>query len=99
MRNTKGSVKPPSALEQLVIDFLWKNGPSSSEAVREGLKKRHVMKEATARTVLRRLEAKGHVTHVEEGRTYIYAPVQPKSVAMHTIRQIIDRFWGGSAQA
>ena len=99
MTDKKPSAKSPSALEQLVIDFLSSNGPSSAETVREGLMKRHAMKEATVRTLLRRLEAKGYVTHIEEGRSYIYTHVQPKSVAMNTIRQIIDRFWGGSAKA
>jgi BlaI family penicillinase repressor len=98
MRNNKSS-KLPSGLEQLVVEFLWANGASSSETVREGLMKRHPMKEATARTILRRLEAKGYATHVEEGRTYVYSGVQPENMAMRTIRQIIDRFWNGSAKA
>jgi BlaI family transcriptional regulator, penicillinase repressor len=99
MRHSKPSAQAPSGLEQLVMEFLWENGPSSSETVREGLMKRHPMKEATARTILRRLEAKGYASHVEEGRTYIYSPVRPENIAMRTIRQVIDRFWGGSAQA
>ena len=82
-----------------MIEFLWANGPSTSETVRKGLMKRHPMKEATARTILRRLEAKGYVTHVEQGRTYVYSGVQPKNMAMRSIRQIIDRFWNGSAKA
>jgi len=99
MRNTNPLPKSPSALEQLVVEFLWTNGPSSSEAIRQGLHKRHPMKEATARTVLRRLEAKGYVTHAEEGRTFIYSCLQPQNFAIRAVRQIIDRFWGGSAQA
>ena len=99
MRTAKSEIKSLSALEQLVIEFLWANGPSSAEHVREGLMKRHPMKEATARTILRRLEAKKYATHTEQGRTYVYSGVQPDSMAMRTIRQIIDRFWGGSAQA
>ena len=61
--------------------------------------KRHPMKEATARTILRRLQAKGYATHTEQGRTYVYSGVQPKKMAMKSIRQIIDRFWNGSAKA
>jgi predicted transcriptional regulator len=61
--------------------------------------KKHPMKEATARTILRRLEAKRHVTHTERGRTYVYSAVRPERMAMRSIRYIIDRFWGGSARA
>jgi predicted transcriptional regulator len=68
--------------------------------VGEGLRTRHKMKEATTRTILRRLEAKGYVMHRQQGRTYVYSVVvQPENVAMRTIRQIMDRFGGGSAQA
>ncbi len=82
------------------MEFVWAHGPSTAEQVRDGLRNRHPMKEATARTILRRLEAKGYATHRQEGRTYVYSGVmQPENVAMRTIRHIIDRFWGGSAQA
>ena len=52
------------------------------------------------RTVLRRLEAKGYVRHTTEGRTYIYeAAESPAAVAARAVRQLIDRFCGGSAEA
>ncbi len=100
MRNTKLPRKALSELEHLVMDFLWRHGSSTAEQVREGLASKHPMKDATARTILRRLEEKGYASHSEEGRTYIYSGVeQPENVAMRAIRQIIDRFWGGSAEA
>ena len=51
------------------------------------------------RTVLRRLEDKGYVTHTVDGRTYIYAAAEPAgTVATRTVKHLIDRFWGGSAE-
>jgi predicted transcriptional regulator len=100
MRNAKANRKPLSELEHLVMQYLWSSGPSSAERVREGLEGRHPMKDATVRTILRRLEEKGYASHREEGRTYIYSGLeQPENVAMRAIRQIADRFWGGSVQA
>jgi BlaI family penicillinase repressor len=94
------TTKRLSGLEQLVMDFLWAGGPASAEQVREGLIARHAMKDATVRTILRRLEEKGYASHLEEGRTYIYSGVErPENVAMRAVRQLIDRFWGGSAEA
>jgi BlaI family transcriptional regulator, penicillinase repressor len=88
-----------SNLEHLVMDFLWSRGPSNSEAVREGLAARHPMKDATVRTVLRRLEQKGYVRHKVEGRTYIYSVAEKaENVAVRAVRQIIDRFCGGSVE-
>jgi predicted transcriptional regulator len=58
------------------------------------------MKESTIRTVLRRLEAKGYVTHTVEGRAYLYRALHaPETVAARAVRSLIDRFCGGSAEA
>ena len=51
------------------------------------------------RTVLRRLEEKRYVTHEVEGRTFIYRAVDRRqNVAVLAVRNIIDRFCGGSAE-
>ena len=57
------------------------------------------MKDSTIRTVLRRLEEKGYLTHETEGRTFVYkASDARKNVAVRAVRGIIDRFCGGSAE-
>ena len=99
MSRASSSHKPLSELEHLVMDFLWSHGPVNSEQVREGLASKHAMKDATARTILRRLERKGYVTHRVEGRTYIYDGTErPENVAIRAVRQIIDRFCRGSVE-
>ena len=58
------------------------------------------MKDSTIRTVLRRLEEKGYLAHEIEGRTFIYKPCdQRQNVAVRAVKNIIDRFCGGSAEA
>ena len=57
------------------------------------------MKDSTIRTVLRRLEEKGYLTHDVEGRTFIYkAADRRQNVAVRAVKNIIDRFCGGSAE-
>ncbi len=57
------------------------------------------MKESTVRTILRRLEAKGYVTHTLEGRTFIYRAAEAReNVAVRAVKHIIDRFCNGSAE-
>jgi predicted transcriptional regulator len=91
--------KPLSNLEHLVMDVLWERRSASAEDVRESLKSRHPMKESTARTVLKRLEEKGYVEHRIEGRTNIYSGRDaPDNVAASGVRQLIDRFCGGSVE-
>ncbi len=86
-------------VEQIVMDFVWTHGPCSAESCREALKPARPLKESTVRTILRRLEQKGFVTHEIEGRTYIYrAAEERRNVAVRAVRNIIDRFCGGSAE-
>lgn len=86
--------------EQHVMDYVWANGPVSAEACRDGLQHVWPMKDSTMRTVLKRLEAKGFLKHSTEGRTFLYRAVEaPAEVASRTVKQVIERFCGGSAEA
>lgn len=97
-----GQNKRPKGLghvEQLVMDHVWAHGPCSAEDCREALAATRPMKESTVRTILRRLEEKGFVAHAVEGRTYIYRALQGRrNVAVRAVKNIIDRFCGGSAE-
>jgi BlaI family penicillinase repressor len=96
-RNTQR--RPLTDLQQAILDFIWTNGPSTSEAVREGLLPQRRLKDSTVRTLLRRLEERGYLTHTIEGKVFVYrATARRTSVAAKAVRQIIDRFWSGSAE-
>ena len=98
-RLKKARLKNMGEVEQLVMDYIWAHGPSSSEACREGLAASRPMKDSTIRTVLRRLEEKGFLTHETQGRTFIYeASDARQNVAVRAVKAIIDRFCGGSAE-
>ena len=93
------SRKPLSNLEHLIMDVIWRKSSCTAEDVRAALADRHPMKESTARTMLKRLEEKGYLRHCVEGRTNIYSGIDaPQSVAAKGVRQIIDRFCGGSVE-
>ena len=92
-------LKNMGEVEQSVMDYIWTHGPCTSEACREALAATRPMKDSTIRTVLRRLEGKGYVTHEIEGRTFVYrAADAPQNVAVRAVKGIIDRFCGGSAE-
>jgi len=81
------------------MDYIWSHGASTAELCREALASSRPMKDSTIRTVLRRLEEKGYLTHQVEGRTFIYrAADRPQNVAVRAVKNIIDRFCGGSAE-
>lgn len=86
-------------VEQAVMDYVWADGPCTSEQCREALANERPMKESTIRTVLRRLEEKGYVQHSLDGRTFVYRAAEARqNVAARAVKSIIDRFCGGSAE-
>src|SRR5882724_4393509 len=88
-----------SGLEQLVMDFVWRNPGCSVSACRDALAAARPMKETTVRTLFQRLEQKEYVTHKVDGRTFLYRAAEPrKNIAAQAAKQIIDRFCGGSLE-
>lgn len=84
-------------LEREVMQLVWTHVPITAESVRERLGR--PLKESTVRTVLRRLEEKGFVTHDVEGRTFIFRPVlDRRRVAANAVRRIAKWFCDGSIE-
>lgn len=84
-------------LERAVMQMIWDRGPMTAEAVRERLGR--PLKESTVRTVLRRLEDKGFVTHAVESRTYVYRAAEARSrVAAKAVKRVVDWFCNGSVE-
>jgi len=88
-----------SPLEHEVMQAVWTSGPCSVETVHTAISRTRDLKEVTTRTVLRRLEQKGHLRHDVEGRAFIYRAVEaPSNIAARAFRQLIDRFCHGSVE-
>src|SRR5690242_6758700 len=81
------------------MSAVWNAGPSSVESVHQAVSLKRQLKEATIRTLLRRLEQKGYLRHRVEGRAFIYQATEPaRSLAARAVRQIIDRLCQGSLE-
>jgi len=84
-------------LEREVMQLVWAEGPVSAERVRELVSK--PLKESTIRTVLRRLEEKGYVTHTVQGRTFQFTAAEARgAVAAKAVKKIMDWFCNGSLE-
>ncbi|TWB52719.1 BlaI/MecI/CopY family transcriptional regulator [Nitrospirillum viridazoti] len=82
-------------LEREVMSLVWQRGPITADAVREGLSR--PLKDSTIRTVLKRLEEKGYLTHAVEGRTFLYRAAEGRGrVAARAVKRIVDWFCNGS---
>ena len=88
--------RPPLGdLEHELLAILWKHGEMSAFAVREQVARK--LKDATIRTVLRRLEDKGYVTHSVVNGAFIYrASETAETAAASAVQEIAERFCGGS---
>ena len=84
--------------ELRLMDVIWQKRSASAAEVLAALPDAELAY-TTVLNTLRILENKGYVRHKVDGRTYIYSVAeQAKNVAVRAVRQIIDRFWSGSAE-
>jgi BlaI family transcriptional regulator, penicillinase repressor len=88
---------PLGDLEHELLNILWKHGEMTATAVRRHVSRK--LKDPTIRTVLRRLEEKGYVTHSVASGTFIYrARDSAATTAASAVHGIVARFCGGSLE-
>jgi len=83
----------------VILDYVWSHPGCTAEACREALAEARPLKDSTIRTILRKLEEKGYVSHEVEARTFLYRATSTKrSVAARAVHQVIERFCNGSVE-
>jgi predicted transcriptional regulator len=94
---TRHQITDLGDLEREALEIVWKHGRASADTVQKELARS--LKESTVRTVLTRLEQKGHLSHTVENRTFIYAARESRpAAAARAVKGIIDRFCNGSTE-
>lgn len=93
----RAQLPPLGDLEHELLTLLWKRGAMTAVAVRKALHRD--LTDPTIRTVLRRLEGKGYVSHTVQRGTFIYTATETQErAAAKAVKGIIDRFCGGSLE-
>ena len=78
-----------------VMAVLWEDGPSTVAEVKDRLA--DPLAYTTVLTVLRTLETKGHVDHVEEGKAHRYrALVAREAAGESALQRMVAKLFGGS---
>jgi predicted transcriptional regulator len=98
-RNTRSKHDPAELglLERELLGIVWRRGAATADEVRAELDR--PLKDSTIRTVLRRLEEKGYLTHAVDSRTFVYKPAEsPQKVAGRAVQRIVDWFCAGSVE-
>ncbi len=86
-----------SRRERQMMDILFARGRATGQEIQEGLPDKPNY--SSVRTILRVLERKGYVRHVEEGLRYVYEPTVPRETASRSaLQRIIRTFFDGSAK-
>jgi predicted transcriptional regulator len=84
--------------EREILDILFARGKASAAEVLDDL--RDPPSYSAVRTLLHRLEQKGFVAHVEDKRTYIYAPVMARDEAReNAITHLLKTFFNNSTES
>jgi BlaI family penicillinase repressor len=91
------TLPPLGDLEHELLTILWAKGEMTALEVRKHVTRK--LKDPTIRTVLRRLEDKGYVTHTVVSGTFIYrARETAEATAASAVQGIVERFCGGSME-
>ena len=87
-----------SRREREILEILFSLGEASAEDVRARLS--DPPSYSAVRTMLVRLETKGHIKHREEGLRYVYAPTTSPTVARRTaLKRYVQTYFGGSLES
>jgi predicted transcriptional regulator len=83
--------------ERQIMDILYRLGRASAQDVLENLAEAPGY--SAVRALLRLLEERGHVKHVEEGTRYIYLPAVSRAEARRkALTHVVSTFFGGSIE-
>jgi predicted transcriptional regulator len=82
-----------------IISAVWRKGEASVSDVLEALPKTRRVARTTVQTLLARLEAKGWLTHREEGNAFIYrATASPRQSQRGILARLLDTVFNGSVE-
>jgi predicted transcriptional regulator len=86
-----------SRRERQIMDVIYRLGQASAAQVAAELP--DPPSYSAVRALLRILEDKGHLTHVEEGGKYVYSPTRPRdSAGRSALRRVLETFFDNSAE-
>jgi BlaI family penicillinase repressor len=86
-----------SRRERQIMDFLFRVHRATAADVMQGLP--DAPSYSAVRALLRILEQKGHIRHEEEGRAYVYMPLQRRdSARASALSHLLKTFFDNSAE-
>jgi predicted transcriptional regulator len=86
-----------SRRERQIMNVLYERGPSTVAEVRAAMA--DAPSYSSVRTLVGILETKGHVTHSQDGKRYVYsAATKPANAARSALNHVLQTFFAGSVE-
>lgn len=80
-----------------IMQVLWSSGPSTARQITDALNARNPIAHSTVQTLLRKMEAKGVVTHDSGVRIFVFrALCKEEEVNETAFRDVLTRLFAGS---
>ncbi len=86
-----------SRRERQIMDVIYARGAATAAEVHAALP--DPPSNTAVRTLLRILETKGHLAHLQDGPRYVYRAVRSRDrVGRSSLQRVLDTFFGGSLE-
>ena len=86
------------AVQMRIMRVLWARERATAREITEELCRHKPIAHSTVQTLLRKLEAKGAVTHETQDRTFIFRPLVTEQVVCRSAtEELLSRIFDGSA--
>ena len=87
-------------LQLAILKILWEREEATVAMVHEMLRPARGLALSTIATMLRKMEARGLVTHRQEGRQFVFKALRDRSeIDRGMVGQLVDRLFGGDPLA
>ena len=94
---TKANATQLTRREREIMDIVYRRGRATAHEVLEDLA--DPPSYSAVRALLRLLEERGHVKHVQDGQKYIYTPAVPRGDARKSaLAHVVKTFFAGSVE-
>ncbi|BDI29076.1 penicillinase repressor [Capsulimonas corticalis] len=80
-----------------IMQVLWEDGEATARRITEKLSQSRAIAHSTVQTLLRKMEAKGAVTHDVRDGVFVFRPLSEQNeIARSAARDVLTRVFGGS---
>lgn len=92
-----GSPPKLGKVQLRIMQILWQKGSATAREITDALSPAGEIAHSTVQTLLRKLEAKGAITHTQEERTFVFRPiVRQNEVTEGALQDLLQRVFNGS---